>query len=73
MIARIPPSQILLASAFAIANELKQLPREELVALARKAKGSLKDTSESATAVIRRLRDEWETDVADEVVGEVYK
>ena len=64
---------MLLAPAFAIATELKQLPWEELAALARKAKGSLKDTTESATAVVRRLRDEWETDVADEVVGEVYQ
>ena len=65
MSAQIPPSQILLASALAIANELKQLPREELVALARKAKGSLKDTTESATAVVRRLRDEWDTEIAE--------
>jgi hypothetical protein len=65
MSAHIPPSLILLASAFATANELKQLPREELVVLARKAKGSLKDTTEGATAVVRRLRDEWETDVAE--------
>ncbi len=67
----IPPSQMLLAPAFAIATELKKLPREELVALARKAKGSLKDTTESAAVVVRHLRDEW--DVADEVVGEVYE
>ena len=65
MSAQIPPSQILLASALAIANELKQLPREELVALARKAKGSLKDTTEIATAVVRRLGDEWDTEIAE--------
>jgi len=58
-----PPSQVLLTPIPAVASELKQLSREELIALARKAKGSLKNTAESAVDIVRHLRDEWDVSV----------
>lgn len=57
----LPPSQARVAQADAISDELKHLSREELVALARKAEGSMQATEEDAVTFVRRLRDEWES------------
>ena len=60
VIAYQPPSHAHMAQTLAISNELKQMPHDQLVALARSAKGSLKASGENAAAIVRRLRDEWE-------------
>ena len=58
--AHLPPSQTQMGPEIAAANELRQLPREALVALAQKAKGCLPNDGTSAVDCVRQLRDEWE-------------
>ena len=60
VIAHPPPSHARVAQALAVASELQQMPRDQLVALARTAKGSMRTAGENAAAIVRRLRDEWD-------------
>lgn len=55
-----PPSYAHVAQTLAISYELKQMSRDQLAALARTAKGSMKTSGENAAAIVRRLRDEWD-------------
>ena len=61
VIIKLPPSHARVYQMLAIEQELKGLPRQELVELARKAKGSMKEAKNNAVEIVRQLREEWGT------------
>ena len=64
LVFHLAPSQVVLAQLLAMEQELRQLPREEVIQLARQAKGSWKSTEADAVAIVRKLRDEWDSDAS---------
>jgi hypothetical protein len=54
-----PTNQSAATQALKLSEQVRQLAREDLIRIARQAKGSLSLQGATAAEVIRRLRDEW--------------